>query len=90
MNIPKVLIYPKFPVKKEFRDHYSNSILELFDEKLIDSVKEIEFNKTQNYDLKTEAIDEIVYIFDNNESMIKFTIEIFIYIPFLFKTLIYF
>ena len=69
MSRPKVLIYPKFPVKKEFRDHYSNSILELFAETLIDSIKEIEFNKTQTVDSKTEAIDEIVYIFDNNRSM---------------------
>jgi hypothetical protein len=70
MNVPKVIIYPKLPIKLEHSEDYSNCILQLFDEKLVDGIDDIVFKKTKiNDESKTEAIKEVVFQFDDYESM---------------------
>ena len=66
----KVIIFPKLPIKKHYQDDYSNLIFQLFnDSNLIDSIKSVEFKKFKNDLRQSEAIEEVIYVFNNRKSI---------------------
>ena len=71
MSEAKVFIYPKFPVKKQVKDKFVTLIFKLFEATVTDSVSVVEFNYLKLNDQKTEAIDQVIIVFEDNRSKIN-------------------